>query len=968
MIILMLLFRSIFRKKLSSNVIYTLWIILYFRLLIPFGYWEIPVFGTTAEIIYRPMAVAEQLFDKPQADTVPIYEESLKNDAPMMETQPESESIKVYDAIIPDNTVVTQEFDFTENAPSKRANEEEHLSLSTIVLSIWFAGSLMVAGYVVLQNHKLRKKVDEMNVVEQIDGIDVCISKELKTPCLFGVRNPKILLTEEVLNDPILYKYAIKHELEHYKHKDHIWNGERIFICILYWWNPLIWYASKCVAEDAELACDERVLKNKSVEECKNYGYALLQMIENAQNKPLCMATSFSGNKNAAKQRIEAITRKTKTKKYILVPVVIILTIFTIVGCVYPSEKNYLKTTNWENGDTGEWIYRETEFPYSVQENIKSYVVYCEIFEYGEVVKTEVLGAAKIEDFTGKIKLRHETSKSDEDNKFIIQIDGFGIEMNSILNNYPSEGGYAHSSLHSDKQIEIIPEKSLILNADFRTDNDTIKTYNCLELSKYTEEQLNEQFKDNYVVGLYRIVFSELPSDELYEKYDREEYAKVQESKVSENEELFYREPVENKVCLAVMPDGISKAGGDYRYIIPEDQIKWTDHYKQARSQAVDGAWKDGERSAGIWVVFNDEWTCITEQGMIFDFNKRAEKEQIEDFYALCMGEAIKYGTGTPVNPENFPEIVSATLNYDGAYTITDENVLKDLRKLIYTSEELRGGAACPFTAALVLELKDKGYETIYLAADSCTTWLSDGVYYEYFGYNDFEELYDIFKIYGAKIDSDELVLKTENTFSYGIEIIKQAEERLREGYKEAKLTYVDNAELNWDFYTDNPWNSDEERDEIAQAALKELYTLTGFNVEECTYTTDGRSRFVFGKSASNIKRCIAFYSRDYGFTLYGDSTPYMGFVNARKFHYSDVQQLDSPYGKKEYSGQGAIPMWFLEHSGVYQGEEIIGFDAFNLDDTVFTHIKLFFDGGYYVVVMDEKIESFHEAMGPYYE
>ena len=93
-----------------------------------------------------------------------------------------------------------------------------------------------------------------------------------------------------------------------------------------------------------------------------------------------------------------------------------------------------------------------------------------------------------------------------------------------------------------------------------------------------------------------------------------------------------------------------------------------------------------------------------------------------------------------------------------------------------------------------------------------------------------------------------------------------------------------------------------------------------------------------------------------------------MGFVNARKFHYSDVQQLDSPYGNKEYSGQGAIPMWFLEHSGVYQGEEITGFDAFNLDDTVFTHIKLFFDGGYYVVVMDEKIKSFHEAMGPYYE
>lgn len=872
MIILMLLFRSIFRKKLSSNVIYTLWIILYLRLLIPFGYWEIPVFGTTAEIIYRPMAVAEQLFDKPQADTVPIYEESLKNDAPMMETQPESESIKVYDAIIPDNTVITQEFDFTENAPSKRANEEEHLSLSTIVLSIWFAGSLMVAGYVVLQNHKLRKKVDELNVVEQIDGIDVCISKELKTPCLFGVRDPKILLTEEVLNDPILYKYAIKHELEHYKHKDHIWNGERIFICILYWWNPLIWYASKCVAEDAELACDERVLKNKSIEERKKYGYALLQMIENAQNKPLCLATSFSGNKNATKQRIKAIIRKTKTRKYILAPVVMILIIFTIVGCVYPSEKSYIKTNEWKTGETEELNYHEAKYEYSLQNEFQSMLFYYESYEYGELTERSILSYGDLEKYNDTLLLRHESYKYDEKDHLVFEMNGIGI---STPIPHDTNKGYAMNSLYCDKElIEIHPGDDLILTTGYPTADPTfLNTYTCEILSTYDESELKELLSQNKNIFFVRLILSDLPAETLCEQMQKKEFPemlsideyndKYSKSEASDTEMLFYTEPVENKVCLAVMPDGISKAGGDYRYIIPEDQVKWTDYYKQARSLAVDGAWKNNERSSGIWVVFNDEWTCITEQGMIFDFDKRTEKEQIEDFYALCMGEAIKYG---------------------------------------------------------------------------------------------------------AKTDSDELILKIENTFSNGIEIIKQAEERLREGYKEAKLTYVDNAEVGWDFYTDNPWNSDEERDAIAQAALKELYTLTGFNVEECTYTTDGRSRFIFGKSASNIKKSIAFYSRDYGFTLYGDSTPYMGFVNARKFHYSDVQQLDSPYGKQEYSGHGEIPMWFLEHSGVYQGEKITGFDAFNLDDTVFTHIKLFFDGGYYVVVMDEKIESFHEAMGPYYE
>lgn len=198
--------------------------------------------------------------------------------------------------------------------------------------------------------------------------------------------------------------------------------------------------------------------------------------------------------------------------------------------------------------------------------------------------------------------------------------------------------------------------------------------------------------------------------------------------------------------------------------------------------------------------------------------------------------------------------------------------------------------------------------------------------------------------------------------------IIDRANVNLREGYQDAKLTYIDNAEVGWNYYSDNPWISEVERDELAQTALKELYTLTGYNVTECTYTTDGRSRFIFGKDADYIRKSIAFYSRDYGFALCGDSVPYQGFMNARKVHYSDVQQLDSPYGKPEYNGHAGYPTWYLNHSGVYQEEYITGYEAINLDDTVYTHVKLTFDGGYYIVVMHEEFESCSEVMGPYYE
>lgn len=196
--------------------------------------------------------------------------------------------------------------------------------------------------------------------------------------------------------------------------------------------------------------------------------------------------------------------------------------------------------------------------------------------------------------------------------------------------------------------------------------------------------------------------------------------------------------------------------------------------------------------------------------------------------------------------------------------------------------------------------------------------------------------------------------------------LVEHADAMLREGYTEAVLTYVDNTEVDWDYYSEEPWNSEEEREAFAQTALKELYTLTGYQVKECTYTTDGRSRFIFGKSGEFLQKSLAFYTRNYGFTLSGDEIPEMSFVNARRFHYSDVQQVDSPFNKKELEGSGAVPMWFLEHSGVYQGEKIAGFTATDLNDTVYTHIKLSFDGGYYLVIMDEEIETVAEVKGPY--
>ena len=197
-------------------------------------------------------------------------------------------------------------------------------------------------------------------------------------------------------------------------------------------------------------------------------------------------------------------------------------------------------------------------------------------------------------------------------------------------------------------------------------------------------------------------------------------------------EPVYYEQLDESKVCLAVMPDGISQAGGDYRYIIPEDQTKWMDGYKQMCSMASgNGKWNADERSMGVWIVYGEEWTCITDQGFICAFEKRVEKSEAEAFYNLCMEEARKNGTGTPARPENFTNITYAKILGEYSYPIREEYVLDEIEKSLRSSTELRGGSGCPFTIPLYLELDNKESRVIYLASDTCSAWLSDGVYYD---------------------------------------------------------------------------------------------------------------------------------------------------------------------------------------------------------------------------------------------
>jgi bla regulator protein BlaR1 len=134
-----------------------------------------------------------------------------------------------------------------------------------------------------LQNKEVRRLyrncLDEMNIAKYIPVYSTVF---LKSPIITGLFKPCIYLPIHLISDHNItdIRYMLLHELLHYKHKDALANYHMNLVGILYWFNPLIWYALREMCNDREIACDTSVLKMLKEESYKDYGNTLINFTE----------------------------------------------------------------------------------------------------------------------------------------------------------------------------------------------------------------------------------------------------------------------------------------------------------------------------------------------------------------------------------------------------------------------------------------------------------------------------------------------------------------------------------------------------------------------------------------------------------------------------------------------------------------------------------------------------------------
>lgn len=217
------------------------------------------------------------------------------------------------------------------------------------------------------------------------------------------------------------------------------------------------------------------------------------------------------------------------------------------------------------------------------------------------------------------------------------------------------------------------------------------------------------------------------------------------------------------KISLRFQPTKETTSGEDARYFAPTNQEKWISAFETALEKAdSDAHWEPGDNSMGIWILYQDQWWELLTSGDILTLGSgRISAADAAQLYEMSMEAGEALNMEAPVRPGQIKNIKSATLDWNGTHTITDPQKLKTLEGWLSNSKELHGGANCWFTALLSLTLENGDVLILSMATDSCCSWLSEGVFYDY-GSFDNAKFFDLFTGESAASDSKEQNIANE--------------------------------------------------------------------------------------------------------------------------------------------------------------------------------------------------------------
>ena len=336
-----LLFRAIFKKRISPKVQYAMWLLLVLRLMLPVTIES----GFHVESLRpeRPATVVEQesIFE---AEAPVISEIPAVNMAPVTEVDPvqpdiDTQGEEFTPAIsqeIPESTVVT--------IPEVK-EPVFNIRWRIAAFWTWAAGALVFGLWMMIV--KLRFYEDMQRHIASVSPRtyaiydECCAALKVKPLTMWAVDRaispgiafftyPVLLLPASMDGDEEKLRYAFLHELTHKRRHDHHMTSLLTVLRIIYWFNPAVHIGFSEMRSDMETACDAEVIAFVGKEQKRGYLTAILELFSYATRPQLGMSQASS--RRMAKQRMKGAFMRERTT-FLGRAAALMLAVIMLVGC-----------------------------------------------------------------------------------------------------------------------------------------------------------------------------------------------------------------------------------------------------------------------------------------------------------------------------------------------------------------------------------------------------------------------------------------------------------------------------------------------------------------------------------------------------------------------------------------------------------------------------------------------------------
>jgi beta-lactamase regulating signal transducer with metallopeptidase domain len=275
-LILAVVLLRVILKKAPKSIRRILWALVGIRLIVPFS----------------PESLLSLI---PSAETVSLH--ILYTETPEIHS-----GITAFNTYI--NPVISESL-----APTSNASINP-MQVALIASIVWIAGMMALLLYAAVNYIHLRRRVAEAVPLRD----NLWQSEVVTSPFVLGFFRPRIYLPFGIEEESMAF--VVTHENEHISHRDHWIKPIGFLLLVIYWFNPLIWLAYVLLCRDIELACDERVVRQMSVDYKKAYSKALLTCSISRRSIAAC---PLAFGEVGVKQRIKNVLNYKKPEFWVIV-------------------------------------------------------------------------------------------------------------------------------------------------------------------------------------------------------------------------------------------------------------------------------------------------------------------------------------------------------------------------------------------------------------------------------------------------------------------------------------------------------------------------------------------------------------------------------------------------------------------------------------------------------------------------